>query len=64
MTTRENTPAKFRVVRQFGSGISQSTANAYRVESTELLTEGEAFKLLAELGSPYVGRKYEEGAVK
>jgi len=49
-----------RVVRQFGSGITPSTAKAYRVETTELLTEGEAFQLLEELGSPYRGRKYEE----
>jgi hypothetical protein len=48
-----------RVVRQFGSGITPSTAKAYRLESVELLTESEAFKLMAALGSPYIGRKYE-----
>jgi hypothetical protein len=53
----------FRVVRQFGEGITPSTAKAYRVETTELITEGEAFKLMAELGSPYEGRKYEEREV-
>lgn len=52
--------AKFRVVRQFGAGLTPSEARAYRVESTELLTEAEAFKLLSELGSPYEGRKYED----
>jgi hypothetical protein len=51
---------KFRVVRQFGSNIRPTEAKAYRVETTDLLTESEAFKLMADLGSPYVGRKYEE----
>ena len=51
---------KFRIVRVFGSGITPTTNRAYRVESTELLTEDEAFKLLKELDSPYEGRKYEE----
>ena len=52
--------AKFRVVRQFGGGLNPSVSKAYRVESTELMTESEAFKLLEQLGSPYEGRKYEE----
>lgn len=52
--------SQFRVVRVFGSGITPSTSEAYRVESVGLLTEREAFKLLEELGSPYEGRKYEE----
>lgn len=50
----------FRVVRVFGQGITPSVSRAYRVETTELLTENEAFKLMKELGSPYIGRKYEE----
>lgn len=49
---------KFRVVRVFGSGITPSTSEAYRVESADLMTESEAFKLLEALGSPYEGRKY------
>jgi hypothetical protein len=56
--------AKFRLVRQFGSNISQSESRAYKVETTELLTEAEAFKLMEELGSPYIGRKYEESKGK
>lgn len=50
----------FRVVRQFGEGLDPSKNKAYRVETTELLTEAEAFKLLKELDSPYAGRKYDE----
>lgn len=50
----------FRIVRQFNGQTSQTEARAYRVETVELLTENEAFKLMAELRSPYVGRKYEE----
>jgi hypothetical protein len=52
--------SKFRLVRQFGNGITPSTDKAYRVESSELLTENEGFKLMAELDSKYSGRKYEE----
>lgn len=55
---------KFRVVRQFGSGITPSTSKAYRVESVDLMTESEAFKLMQELGSPYEGRKYEDSRPK
>lgn len=51
---------KFRVVRTFGPGLNPSTNKAYRVETVELLTETEAFKLLEQLGSAYEGRKYEE----
>ena len=51
---------KFRVVRQFAKGLNPSEAKAYRVETTDLLTESEAFELMKELDSPYVGRKYEE----
>ena len=51
---------KLRVVRQFGSGITPSVSKAYRVETVELMTENEAFKLMEEMGSPYEGRKYEE----
>ena len=50
---------KFRVVRTFGKGIDKTTHKAYRVETVELLTESEAFKLMEELDSPYQGRKYE-----
>lgn len=51
---------KFRVVRQFAKGLNPSASKAYRVETVELLTEAEAFELMKELDSPYVGRKYEE----
>lgn len=51
---------KFRVVKVFGEGITPSVAKSYRVETVDLLTEGEAFKLMEELGSPYAGRKYED----
>lgn len=51
---------KLRLVRQFGEGLDPSKNKAYRVETAELLTETEAFKLMEELGSPYEGRKYEE----
>lgn len=50
---------QFRMVRQFGSGLNITDSRAYRVESTELLTEAEAYKLMESLGSPYEGRKYE-----
>lgn len=56
--------AKFRLVRVFGEGITPSTAKAYRVETVELVTEAEAFKLMKELDSPYEGRKYEESKPK
>jgi len=52
--------SKFRVVRAFGSSVTPSTAKAYRVETTELLTENEAFQLLEELDSKYEGRKYND----
>lgn len=51
---------KFRIVRVFGEGVRPTTAKAYRVETVELMTENEAFQLMQELGSPYIGRKYED----
>lgn len=51
---------EFRLVRNFGGGITKTTEKAYRVETTALLSEKEGFKLMKMLGSDYVGRKYEE----
>lgn len=51
---------KFRVVKSFAQGITPTTEKSYRVESVELMSESDAFKLLEALGSPYEGRKYEE----
>jgi len=51
---------KFRVVRQFGGGLNKTVDKAYRVETTDLLTEKEAFKLMKDLDSPYLGRKYPD----
>lgn len=49
---------EFRLVRQFGTHIRPTDSKVYRVETVELLTEGEAFRLMRELDSPYVGSKY------
>lgn len=50
----------FRMVRCFGKGISPSESRAYRVETSVLMTEREAMALMRELGSPYVGMKYDD----
>ena len=48
----------FRMVRV--SSAYPNENRAYRVESTELLTEQEAMLLMRELGSPYQGKKYDD----
>lgn len=55
-----DTGMPFRMRRVFSGGTTPSTEKAYRVESTELLTEREALQTLRDLGSPYQGRKYDD----
>lgn len=53
---------KFRMVRS--TTPSPSEAKAYRVETTELMTEAEAMLLMRQLQSPYEGHKYEPRAAR
>lgn len=55
-----DTGIPFRMRRVFSGGTTPSTEKAYRVESTELLSEVQALQALRDLGSPYQGRKYDD----